>query len=149
MTETTFAEKIQKFEQASTELINLAEQYPEALQTQAGVCGEWSAREVIAHINGWLVEAQRRYPRYAKGTGNIDYNIDAFNNVSVWLRDGKDFEQILEEFRQLTNKMSTMAQEIAPAYLERDTRYGEWLSAFTREYREHRQQLDDFLKEKS
>ena len=145
MTETTFTQQLLEFEQASVEFIKLAEQYPEDLQTEAGVCGEWSAREVIAHINGWLVEAQRRYPRYAKGTGNIDYNIDAFNNVSVWLRDGKDFEQILEEFRQLTSVMATKAHEIAPEYIERDNRYEKWLAIFLEEYDVHGAQLRDFL----
>ncbi len=145
MTETTFAQKLQEFEQSYQELISLAEQYPEALQTESGVCGEWSAREVLAHINGWLVEAQRRYPRYAKGTGKVEYNIDAFNNVSVWLRKGRDFEQVLAELRQLSSKMTTMAHEIAPEYLARDDRYQKWLAIFLEEYEVHGTQLRNFL----
>lgn len=145
MTEATFAQKIQKFELAYTQFISLAEKYPETLQTQAGVCGDWSAREVLAHINGWFVEAQRRYPRYAKGTGHMDYNIDTFNKISVWLRKDKDFEQILAELRQLSSKMATMAHEIPSQYLERDTRYGEWLVGFTEEAEEHSKQLQEFL----
>lgn len=145
MTETTFAQKIQEFEQSYTKLISLAEQYPESLQTESGVCGEWSAREVLAHINGWLVEAQRRYPRYAKGTGKVEYNIDAFNHVSVWLRNNKDFTQILEELLRLSNKMAMMAHEIAPEYLERDDRYEKWLAIFLEEYEVHGTQLRNFL----
>ncbi|GAB5490780.1 MAG: hypothetical protein Phog2KO_09950 [Phototrophicaceae bacterium] len=146
MAETTFTEHLAKFQEASTEFIRLAESYPKALQTQLGACGEeWSAREVLAHINGWLVEAQRRYPRYATGTGKVDYNIDAFNQVSVWLRDGKGFEEILDELKRLSSKMAEMASAINPIYLEKDERYEKWLTIFLEEYEEHSQQLRDFL----
>ena len=149
LTETTFAEHLTQFQDASANFIRLAESYPKALQTQLGACGEeWSAREVLAHINGWLVEAQRRYPRYATGTGKVDYNIDAFNQVSIWLRDGKGFEEILEELRQLTSKMAEMANTIAPVHLEKDARYQKWLTIFLEEYEEHSQQLRDFLSDK-
>ncbi len=149
MSETTFAEQLQKFQQAFDALISIAEQYPAESQTTPGVTGEWSAREVLAHINGWIVEAQRRFPRYAKGTGNIDYNIDAFNAVSVWLRDGKDFEQILDETRKLVAKMLTMANDLADVYIERDKRYGEWLNILSEEAENHGEQLRTFLEAKA
>ena len=145
MNETTFAEQLQKFQQAFHTLISIAEQYPPDSQTIPGVTGEWSAREVLAHINGWLVEAQRRFPRYAKGTGNIDYNIDAFNAVSIWLRNGKDFEQILDETGILVTKMVDMANEVADVYIERDNRYGEWLDTLSKEAGNHGEQLRTFL----
>lgn len=149
LAETTFTEHLAKFQEASTEFIRLAESYPKALQTQLGACGEeWSAREVLAHINGWLVEAQRRYPRYATGTGKVDYNIDVFNQVSVWLRDGKGFEEILDELKRLSSKMAEMASAINPIYLEKDERYEKWLTIFLEEYEEHSQQLRDFLTDK-
>ena len=145
MNETVFAEQLQKFQQSFDSLIAIAEQYPPDLQTTPGVTGEWSAREVLAHLNGWLVEAGRRFPRYAKGTGNINYNIDAFNAVSIWLRENKDFEQILDETRKLVAKMVGMANDLPDVYIERDNRYSEWLVALSKEAHNHGEQLRTFL----
>lgn len=149
MSERTFTEQLQAFQQKFDSLIAIAGQYPPELQTQAGVTGEWSAREVLAHINGWIVEAQRRFPRYAKGTGNIDYNIDVFNAVSVRMRKGKDFEQILEETVRLIAKMVVIANELPDAYIERDKRYGIWLDTLSEEAENHGEELRTFLEAKA
>jgi|GEM_PF-1442417 len=145
LTITSFKDQVNTFQESYKTLVSTAKSYPQEKQTLSGVCGDWSAREVLAHINGWIVEAQRRYPRFAKGTGNIDYNIDAFNAVSIWLRDGKGFEQILEETRTLVDKLVSMANELPEAYIERDERYGEWLQILIEQANEHGQQLSDFL----
>ncbi|MGJ3237411.1 MAG: hypothetical protein ACFE0Q_01770 [Anaerolineae bacterium] len=145
MAERTFATQLDEFKQTYHALITIAEQYPPTLYNQEGVCGEWSAREVLAHINGWLVEAQRRYPRYARGTGNINYNVDSYNAVSLWLRENYPYEHILDETRQLTDKMITMARDIRDVHLERDTRYGEWLDILSEHVITHNQELQAFL----
>lgn len=149
MSETTFAQQLQTFQQKFDALIVMAKQYSLELQTEPGVTGEWSAREVLAHINGWLVEAQRRFPRYAKGTGKIDYNIDGFNSVSVRMRKGKNFEQILEETITLMATMTTIANEVPNAYIEHDKRYGEWLDILSEEAENHGEELRIFLEAKS
>ena len=146
MTETkTFANIITDFESAYRDFITVAETYPVALQTQAGVCGTWSVREVVAHLCGWIVEAHRRYPRYALGTGNMQYNTDAFNEVSVWLRREKDFSDMLDELRRVSGQLTEMARELPEAQITRETRYAEWLTNLTREAHEHRIQLQSFL----
>lgn len=149
MSERTFTEQLQTFQQKFDALIATAEKYPPELQIEPGVTGEWSAREVLAHINGWIVEAQRRFPRYAKGTGNIDYNIDVFNAVSVRMRKGKDFEQILEETISLIAKMVVIANELPDAYIERDKRYGIWLDILSEEAENHGEELRIFLEAKA
>ncbi|MDQ7026895.1 MAG: maleylpyruvate isomerase N-terminal domain-containing protein [Anaerolineae bacterium] len=141
----SFNDCITDFETAYATLITVAESYPDDLQTQAGVCGTWSARELIAHLCGWIVEALRRYPRYALSTGDIDYNTDAFNEVSIWLRREKGYDSIVSELRDSSAKLAQFARDLPESQIERNgQRYMEWLTSLTREAREHSAQLKDF-----
>ena len=125
----------------------MAETYPERLQTQSGACGTWSAREVIAHLNGWIVEALRRFPRYARGTGDITYNKDSFNGVSIRLRRGKDYEMIVAELRDVSAKLAQFARTLPEYEIQQNGhRYVEWLTNLTREAHEHITQLQEFAR---
>ena len=147
MTETqTFAAIRTEFEAAFQKLIMVAENYPAALQTKAGACGKWSGREVLAHFSGWLVEALRRYSRYERGTGHVQYNKDAFNEVSVWLRREADYEMMLQELRDRVGKLSHLAQNLTEAQIQHEPRYTEWLTDLAHEAREHTAQLEEFAR---
>lgn len=140
----TFQTTTSEFEMVYQNLIAVAEKLPESAQTTAGVCGTWSAREVLAHLAGWVVEALRRYPRYAIGTGEIQYNTDAFNAVSVWSRDGKLYDEILDEVRDGSTKLVTFARGLSEAEIQRNgQRYAEWLTRLASDAREHTQQLQE------
>lgn len=149
LSEKTFLEKFAQFQVAYASFLDITSRYSDAIQTETGVSGDWSAREVVAHINGWIVEALRRFPRFAKGTGDIKYNIDAFNAVSIWLRDGKDFDQLIDELQQLMIKVSGFVAEIDDLYTNRDARYGEWLDILTEQAEIHGEELQQFLETKS
>lgn len=140
----TYTAKIDEFEQAYETLITVAEQYPEDLKTQAGVTGTWSAREVLAHLCGWLAEAKRRYPRYGRGAGEIKYEIDNFNAVSIRMREGKEYDQILDELRTSVEQLTTMARAITEQKYQRDGRYINWLNILLEEAENHTAQLQAF-----
>jgi len=144
VSETTFDDTLQAFESAYAEFIAIAENYPENLQTQAGACGTWSAWEIVAHINGWFVEGQRRYRRFSKGTGQITYNDDAFNEVSLWIRADKDYEQLIAELKQLVADFAQMARDVSDHHRARDNRYALWLQLMAKEARVHGVQLQVF-----
>src|SRR5690606_19496856 len=81
---------IQEFDSTYAEMFALVEQYPAELRTQSGACGTWSAREVLAHFSGWLVEVQRRYDGYDAGDSQkVQYDFDEFNARSVNARTGQ------------------------------------------------------------
>ena len=145
MKEKPLDEQLLLFKSALADILTIAESYPETLQTQSGACGEWSAREIIAHINGWMVEGTRRLPRFAKGTGQIEYNIDAFNAVSVWLREDKDYQQLLDEMRSLTSQIVAFIDDLEDFYRNRDERYSTWLRILAHEATHHREDLETFL----
>lgn len=144
---TAFNDSITEFETAYATLITVAESYPDDLQTKAGACGTWSAREVIAHLSGWIVEALRRYPRFAYGTGDIQYNTDAFNEVSIGLRHDRGYDSIVSELRDVSAKLTQFARDLPASQIERNGhRYMEWLTNLTREAREHTAQLEEFIR---
>ncbi|MGB7339672.1 MAG: hypothetical protein WBC91_12330 [Phototrophicaceae bacterium] len=147
MTEKSFLEQFVEFQVAYAGLLATIEQYPATLQTQIGITDDWSAREVIAHINGWIAEALRRLPRFATGTGHFEYNIDAFNAVSIWSREGKDFDQLTEELKRLIHKVHIFVADIDDLYTGRDDRYGEWLDILTEQANLHDAELRQFLDE--
>ena len=143
----TFHTIITDFESAYQKLIAIAEAYPERLQTQSGACGAWSAREVIAHLSGWMVEAMRRFPRFAIGTGDITYNKDTFNSVSVRLRRGRDYESIVAELRDVSAKLAQFSRTLPDHEIQHNGhRYAEWLTNLTREAYEHSIQLQEFAR---
>jgi hypothetical protein len=144
-----FEKLIAEFETSYKIFLSLAMNYPSNLQTMSGVCGEWSAHEVLAHLAGWLLEAKRRFPRYALGTSDIDYNRDAFNAVSIRMRREKSYEAIVEEITGLVDELAAMAGVIPHSQVEKEGRYTEWLVSLIHEAKEHHLQLEAFLKEKS
>lgn len=140
-----FDEKLEAYEAAYAEFNAIVADVPAALEKEGGVCGEWSAWDVIAHMNGWFVEGLRRFRRFPKGTGRVTYNDDAFNNVSLWLREGKDFEDLRDEFERLSTEFVTVLQALQPERIEREGRYGEWVYGMTVEFETHGAQLAAFL----
>lgn len=123
LSETQFSEQKQHFAKAFSELVKQAESVPSELRIK----GDESLCNPIAQLNGWMVEALRRFPRFAKGTGTINYNEPVFNKVSIWLREGNNFENLVGETRELTAKINDFVNNLPEAYVKRDERYSVWL----------------------
>lgn len=137
---------ITEFEATYSTLLDTADSYPDDLKTQAGAVGHWSARDVLAHLCGWIVEARRRFPKFARGTGNFIYDVDNFNHVSLWLRENKTYEDIAAELRELVAELATMGREVTAQQLQRDDRYIDWFEGLIRDAKEHIIELQAFLK---
>jgi len=138
---------IAEYETAYAAFKACAETYPADLRQAVGVTDEWSAQDVIAHLNGWFVEGQRRFKRFPRGTGKVQYNVDTFNKVSLWLRESKDYDDLLEELDTLSTEFVTSLQALPPARIERESRYADWLEDMTREMKDHRAQMMAFLEQ--
>lgn len=144
MVETTFAETLAQFETDYQAFIALARQYPAELRLQSGLLDDWSARDVLAQNAGWLQEALRRYPRFAQGTGRMVYQTETFNAVSVRMRRGKDYDDLLQEVIALSQKLVDVAKALSPERIARDSRYGEWLVALSDDVQTHTQAFEQF-----
>ncbi len=145
--ENPIRERIARMEAAYADLLALARTYPPPLRTRSGACGEWSAQQVLAHLCGWFAEARRRYRAFQRGSGDMRYNVDAFNIVSLWQRRSLTYEQILAELEAQVRDFAALASQIPPERLARDPRYVEWLDGLTREALEHAAQLSAFQEE--
>ena len=131
-----FEEALAAYQQAYQKLFAILSDYPEGLQTESGVCGTWSPQQVVMHLSGWLIEAQRRFKRYP-ATGDIQYNVDVFNDVSLWDREKQTWERSVEELQREHQKLLEIAQGLNDYQIERDGRYAEWLTMMTQEAQTH------------
>ena len=142
----TLNEAITTFQEAQHEFIGSLNTLPVAKQEQSGARGVWSPKDVIAHLTGWMQEAMRRYPRYALGTGDIKYNIDAYNALNVRLRRLHSYDAVLAEFHHVADQWMAMANAVTLQQHEHDKRYAHWLTSLARELREHGEQMAAFAK---
>lgn len=132
-----------RFEEAYQHFLAEADSYPDEKRTASGACGEWSPREILAHMAGWLKEAQRRFRRYGKGTGDIRYNTDAFNEVSLWQRRDTDYSAILAELKTESAQVAAVIRGLSERQQD-DERYIEWLNALGKDARNHLSDLQQF-----
>lgn len=131
-----------------TTLLDLANIYPEALRERAGACGEWSPRQVLAHLSGWINEATRRFRLFDAGaTDSIEYDDDSFNAQSVKARQGDDWQKTLDELRTLFQNFYALASKVQPQRAAENVRYQNWLTGLATDCEEHTQQLQQFAAE--
>jgi hypothetical protein len=136
---------IQEFKSAYDDLFNLAEYWPADRRTQSGACGVWSAREVLAHCSGWLVEVKRRYDGYDAGdTQKVQYDFDEFNARSVAAREGRSWDEIVRELHGHVDSLIARAQALPTEKID-DKRYWRWLAIMAEDCREHTVGLRAFL----
>lgn len=74
----------------------------EAQMLQPGVTGDWSVKDIIAHVSWWEEEALKHLPNILKGTRRPRYSvtyggIDAFNAQMTELKRGLPLDAVLEQ----------------------------------------------------
>lgn len=134
---------LEKFQQAYDDFFTVVDAYPLELYDATGACGDWSARDIIAHMAGWVVEALRRFRRYGRGTSDFIYNTDAFNEVSLWLRRDDDYETVLEELHTRVDELLAFLDQL-PEQRHSDDRYAEWLQTLSNDAQRHAADLRQF-----
>lgn len=134
------------FQRAYENLFDLLGNYPEELREQAGACGDWSPRETLAHLSGWIAEAHVRYSDFAAGDeSDIEYgDVDVVNAASVAARRFQDWNATVLELRGLVQDMLSRSEAVLPRITANDHRYGEWLHALAADCEDHHEQLYQF-----
>lgn len=136
-----------------SELFELVEKYPAEKRTQSGASGTWSPKEILAHLAGWLVIAQKRYDDFESGDkSNIEYNTaqqDRINAESVAVRSHLNWRQTIAELRLGVFALSSRASDISPEVARSDERYAEWLVGLGNDAKKHIQELRDFLEKQT
>src|SRR5712692_8930968 len=85
---------------ASTTFLDMCLQLDPRYAEQKDVLGQWSLKDIVAHLIGWDREAARRFRLFMAGpTEDLTYNVDEFNSQSVAARQHLSWDQVIEELR--------------------------------------------------
>src|SRR5690606_5863193 len=108
-----------------------------------GACGEWSARDVVAHFTGWHPEARARLQALVDDTYERKrYDYDAFNAESVAARATISWSEAVAEFRDSHAQILAFAATLDET-IWKDKRARGWLTAVTSShYPEHYEHLE-------
>jgi DinB superfamily len=95
--------------------------------TEPGVTGDWSVKDILAHVTTWegealkylpLIIAGGRPPRYVKYGG-----IDAFNAKTTEAKRGLSLPDVLRQLDDTHHRLIDFLQRTPEAQFTRDTRF--------------------------
>jgi hypothetical protein len=119
----------------------LAAALPPQRRDQAGVCGQWTPKQVAAHLAGWDREAARALQTFLAGAPeDLVTDSDAFNRASVDARAHLSWASTCMELRLAHESLQRAIEEIihaqahAPGYLA-------WMDGRIADYVAHTAQL--------
>lgn len=143
----SWTELAENLAQAYTTFIEVASQLDADLPNEAGVCGEWSPREVVAHLVGWDAEAVRAFRLFANGDGDkfVPPQVDEFNAQSVRSRQDLTWDETLSELQTTQQDLQEMIQVVAAQNLNSAGGFGEWLVGRKDDYEYHILQLQAWV----
>lgn len=138
-----------RLQRGYTALFALVDDFPEHRRDEPGACGEWSPRQILAHLSGWMVEAAARFAAIQAGDrANVQYDVDgdhaAFNRESVNARAALTWDETVDDLRSSFATFTTVAGALPAAALVADARYREWLDWLWKDNVEHMGQLCRF-----
>ncbi len=122
--------------------LEVCDQLDSRLYENTTIDGQWSAKDVVAHLTGWDHEATERFWRFLAGpTEDITYNADEFNSRSVAARQHFSYGQALKELKTVHRGLEEAIAAVQPEDLENESRFVEWMEALSTHYAEHTMQL--------
>lgn len=144
-----WSELAENLANAYTSFVAVTAQLDETLHNKAGVCGEWSPREVIAHLVGWDAKAVEGFNLFIQGEGErfVFPDIDEFNAQSVRSRQHLTWHAALSELQTAQQELQDMIKIVQAKGLPAESGFGRWLIGRTADYELHTQQLQAWVAE--
>lgn len=130
----------ERYALASADFLALLGQLDAAEATRAGVCGAWSAKEIVAHLTGWLWEGERRLRNRFEEDGQPMPpvgDVDARNAQAVAERADLSWQETLDEFRRADMTFAATAAQVSQRDHDADERYARWVAIMVSEYGNH------------
>ena len=92
------------------------------------VTGEWSVRDIIAHVTGWEEEALKYLPVIRSGGSSPRYSvtyggIDAFNALMTEERRGLSLAQVLQQHDDVHAQLMDYVRAAPEELFTRETRF--------------------------
>jgi hypothetical protein len=136
-----------KLAHVHTTFQHVAVALPVDRRDQAGVCGQWTPKQVAAHLAGWDREAARALQALLAGAPeDLVADIDLFNQASVDARMHLSWEGTCWELRaahdSLQRAIDAIIQSSAPAL-----GYLPWMNGRILDYETHTAQLHAWIQD--
>lgn len=147
MTEAQLLNEILRFNRAYDLLFELIEDTPSEWGETPGACGAWSPKQVLAHLDGWVAEANRQFDAL-DGGGQAAHipEENAFNAQSVQTRALLAWD---EQIAHLLAAVDTMSVRVSALPLEvwmQQSGYWQWFNELAEDCEEHAEQLWIFMR---
>ena len=135
----TLKERLADCVQAQAEFVQVSVQLDPEKREQPGVCGDWSPKDVVAHLVGW----DQAFLEFINDPDNFipPDDIDLFNERSVQVRKQLSWSVVMQEmeinFRQLQQAVASVNADMK--IYDWTMR---WLGGRTEDYDLHRSQFE-------
>ena len=96
--------------------------------TTPGVAGEWSVRDVLAHVTTWEQEALKYLPTILEGRKPPRYSathggIDAFNRIMTEQNRGLTLENVRRELEETHHRLVSFIQSVPEQEFRTETSF--------------------------
>lgn len=100
----------------------------EAQMLEPGVAGDWSVKDILAHVTIWEEEALKHLPGIIEGKTPPRYSekyggIDAFNDLMMAQKKGLSLSQVLSESEATHRRFVEYVESVPEEYYVRETRF--------------------------
>jgi hypothetical protein len=115
----------QKLEQAWTALTESYAGMSEARLLEPGVMGEWSVKDILAHVTTWEEEALKYLPLILTGGRPPRYiqfgGIDTFNAQMAEQKRGMALSEVLRQLEETHQRLLNYLQSVPEEHFTRET----------------------------
>ncbi|HUF69742.1 MAG TPA: maleylpyruvate isomerase N-terminal domain-containing protein [Longimicrobiales bacterium] len=124
----------------------LAADVDAALQEVGGVCGDWSVRQLLAHMEAWNVEILDNLRQLKAGAQEVpEHDVDDFNRRAVEERKDWPWAKVLQCLRESQRALQKHLQDCAAEGWELSAAEREWVEVLVSHDEHHGAQLNDWL----
>jgi hypothetical protein len=137
-----------ELEAAHQNFVHVALQLDIRIHEKGGVCGEWSPKDVVAHLVGWDAEAAYSLGLFANGEGDTyDYtfDVDEFNDRSVNTRKALSWNRLMNDLSLAHHSLQEEIKALHAKKLNSDGGFAQWLVGRKTDYKIHTEQLELWL----
>lgn len=130
----------------SADFLSVASRVDAKRADEPDVCGDWSAKQTVAHMAAWDWEGERYFRElHAGGAGGQHDDIEAFNAAAVAERRDQSWDETLDELRRANMTFAASLANVSTTDRATDPGYTSWLRAVAGHYEEHGAQIRSWL----
>ncbi len=129
---------IAQMDKAYTTFLNACEALVPTQGLTSGICGAWSAKQLLDHLTGWQVESLSILKRIqTQPEAAFDFDIDSFNQKSVEARKTLSWQESLPAFIDSYHAFLQALQNLTKERFLSHPNYAGWVKAMIHEYDVH------------